>query len=55
MTTESGLRSGFSWINTSLSLNRVTFLCRVPVRPEGPGEGHGDPPAAAGRFSGRLR
>lgn len=28
---------------------------RVPVRPEGPGEGYGDPPAAAGLHGGRLR
>lgn len=31
------------------------LLCRVPVRPEGPGEGLGDPSAAAGRLSGRVR
>lgn len=35
--------------------HKVTFLCRGPVCPEGPGEGHGDPSAAARRFGGRLR
>lgn len=33
----------------------LTFLCRVAVRPEGPGEGRGDPSDAAGRVGGRLR
>lgn len=41
---------GNTWIVTRFT----HFLSRVPVCSEGPGEGHGDPSAAAGRFSGRL-
>lgn len=43
----------FTLASVALSQHELTFLCRV--RPEGPGEGRGDPSDAAGRVGGRLR